>query len=261
MNTLVWGLYWHEKELSIYKFNNKFWTYINYYRLSIKHAKDLGYDCHFYLSENIQKYFTDLNINLHIVDFLTPTFYDSINFYILETEHSTCPILDGDIIMYRRLPELNADVIYDMPETNSWDWLYEFWVSHINDRGIKDIIPEWTGKKRNRIINIGLLQIKNTELLNLYKKRWNDFRVYIESNIDNLKYKGDTVNTIEYTTMASQYILTELVDYYNYTHLEYKSLNRIEDKPIYKHFVGTQKFTNNLVPYDKIITFKTESIL
>ena len=261
MNILTWGLYWHDNELSIYKFPNKFWTYINYYRLSLKHAIDLGYECKLFISKNILEYFEDLDIEIILVPELTPTFYDSINFYILNSEYRNCPILDGDIILYRRLPEMNADLVYEMPETNSWEWLYEFWVDHINTRDIHKIIPEWTGTKRSRIVNIGLLHVKNNELLDLYYKRWNDFRVYIENNKNSLKYKGDKIDTVEYTTMASQYILTELVEYYGYTALDYKSLNRTESLPFYKHYVGVQKFTNNLVPYDKLLTFKKQTLL
>jgi hypothetical protein len=261
MNTLVWGLFWHDKELPIYKFPNKFWTYINYYRLSIKHAIDLGYECKFFLSRNILEYFSDLNVELIEVPELTPTFYDSINFHILNSEYRNCPILDGDIILYRRLPEVEADLVYEMPETNSWEWLYEFWVNYINSTDILKIIPEWTGKKRNRIINIGLLHIKNNNLLDLYYKRWNDFRIYIENNKSSLEYKHVNFDTVEYTTMASQYILTELVDYYNYTIIDYKSMNRVEASPYYKHYVGTQKFTNNLVPYDRLLIFKEQTLL
>ena len=261
MNTLVWGLYWHEDQLPIYKFDNKFWTYINYYRLSIHSAKNLGYECHLYLSSNIVKYFEDMNINLHEVPSLSSTFYDSINFYILETEHKNCPIIDGDIILYRRLPDLNADLIYEMPETNSWNWLYEFWVNEISNKNIQSIIPEWTGDRRSRIVNIGLLYIKNNKLIELYNKRWNDFRIYIENNKSNIKYKSDISSTVEYTAMASQYILTEIVEYHKFTSQDYKSINRVESTPFYKHYVGTQKFTNNLVPYDKLITFNSNNLL
>lgn len=261
MNTLVWGLYWHDNELPIYKFPNKFWTYINYYRLSIKHALDLGYDCKLFLSSNIIEHFLDLEVELITVPSLTPTFYDSINFYILNSKYRNCPILDGDIILYRRLPEVDADLIYEMPETNSWEWLYEFWVNHINTRDILQIIPEWTGKKRTRLINIGLLHIKNNELLDLYYKRWNDFRVFVEQNKQTLMYKNTNIDTVEYTTMASQYILTELVDFYGYSAVDYKSMNRVESLPFYKHFVGTQKFTNNLVPYDRLLIFKDQSVI
>ena len=253
MNTLLWGLFLPDTPVNIYNFDNKFWTYINYYRLSIKTASDLGYDCHFYINKEVEKYFDDLNVTLHIIDELNHTFYDSINFYIFETEHKDKLILDGDIILRKRLPEIEADVVYEMKETNSWEWLYEFWVDEITKRGIKDIMPEWTGKKYLQLINIGAIQIQNDEFRELYLKRWNDFRKYIENNRDNLNYKFTKGDTVEYTTLASQYIITELVEHYN--------IKAVDLKPFkaYKHYVGKQKFTNNLVPYDKVLIFNNKA--
>jgi len=255
MKVLTWGLYLPEHNVNIYNFDNKFWTYINYYRLSIKTASDMGYDCHLYLNKEICKYYEDLNVTLHVINNLNTTFYDAVNFYILEREHKNELILDGDIILTGKLPEIEADVVYEMKETHSWEWLYEFWVDEINKTDIKEIIPEWSGKKYSQLINIGAIQIQNEDFRKLYLNRWNDFRVFVETNVDKLGYKVTPLDTVEYTTLASQYIITELVKYYD--------LKAVDLKPfqVYKHYVGEQKFKNGLVPYDKVLNFKNKAAL
>lgn len=252
---LVWGLYLPTTPINIYQFDNKFWAYINYHRLSIKIASDMGYDCHLYLNKEICKYYQDLNVTLHIVDKLKTTFFDAITFYILDTEHKNDLILDGDIILNKKIPDIKADIVYEMKETHSWEWLYEFWVNALTDIGINDIIPEWTGKKYTQIINIGAIQIQNNKFRGIYLERWKTLRDFINKNIDNLPYKGTDKNPVEYTTVAAQYLLTELANYYNMHTIDLKPLK------VYKHYVGTQKFTNNLVPYDRILVFTNENLI
>lgn len=254
MKRLIWGLYLPKTPVKIYQFDNKFWTYINYYRLSIKTASDIGHECHLYINIEIEKYFKDLNVNIHIVHELDTTFYDAINFHIFNTEHKNDLILDGDIILKKEIPEIKADIIYEMKETNSWKWLYEFWVNSLNKLDIKKLIPEWTGKRYIQIINIGAIQIKNEEFRKLYLDRWVSLRDYINENIDTVPFKFEKGDTVEYTTLASQYLITELAHHYDMKCIDLKP------KKLYKHYVGTQKFENNLVPYDKLITFN-ESVI
>lgn len=245
-NSLSWGLFWHKDPLEIYNFDNKFWTYINYYRLAIKSAFDLGYTCNLFINKEIREYFVDLDVNIHIVDNLTRSFYDAINFYIFDTSYGGDLILDGDIILKKKLPEIQADVVYEMKETNSWDWLYADQIQKLKQYDLSKIVPEWTGNKYLQIINIGAIQIQNEELRKLYVKRWNDFRKFIEENED---------DPLWYTTAASQYLITELVREYNYSSVDLKPYR------VYKHYVGTQKFENNLVPYNKLLKFNKESII
>lgn len=246
MKSLSWGLFWHKDPLEVYTFDNKFWTYINYYRLAIKSAMDLGYECNLFVNKEIEEYFIDLNPNIQIVEKLTRTFYDAINFYILDSSYSNTLILDGDIILKKKLPEIQADVVYEMKETNSWDWLYAKQINKLKKYDLSKIIPEWTGNKYLQIINIGAIQIQNKELRELYLKRWNDLRQFIESNEQ---------DHVWFTAAASQYLLTELVREYNYKAVDLKPFK------VYKHYVGTQKFENDLVPYDKLLKFNKESII
>ncbi len=261
-NTLVWGMYLGENKIQdIVNQTKWFWTYINYHRLSIKRALDLDYQCHIYISENIKGYFEDLNVTIHIVTNLNSPFFDFITNYILKSEHRNCYIIDGDLILYKRLPELSSSIIFERLETNVWNALYEPYVDSLNKLNINRIIPEWTGRKYTHLINIGILKIKDNQFLKTYLSRWDEFKTFVETNKTELFYTNDTINTGEYTIIGAQYLLTELVNYYNLGCLELNSINYTTDTPYYVHYMGKQKFTNGLVPYNGILQFNELNIL
>jgi hypothetical protein len=261
-NTLIWGMYLGENRIHDIEGQTKwFWTYINYHRLSIKKALDLNYQCHIYISENIKKYFKDLNVTIHIVTNLNFTFFDFITNFILKSEHNNCYIIDGDLILNKRLPELSSSIIFERLETNVWNALYEPYVNCLNKLNINTIIPEWTGKKYTHLINIGILKIKDNEFLKTYLDRWDAFKAFVELNKTELFYTNDTINTNEYTIIGAQYLLTELVNYYNLEYLELNSFNYTTTTPYYVHYMGKQKFTNGVVPYNSMLQFEDLNIL
>jgi len=261
-NTLVWGMYLGENRIQDSMNQTKwFWTYINYHRLSIKKALDLNYQCHIYINENIKEHFEDLNVTIHIVENLNSTLFDFITNYILKGEHKNCYIIDGDLILNKRLPELSSSIIFERLETNVWDKLYKRYVDSLNKLNINTNIPEWTGEKYTHLINIGILKINNNEFLKTYLDRWDTFKEFIETNKTKLFYRNNTINTNEYTIIGAQYLLTELVNYYKLDYLELNKINYNNSKPYYIHYMGEQKFTNGIVPYNDIIQFKKFNIV
>jgi hypothetical protein len=261
-NTLVWGMYLGENRIQDILDQTKwFWTYINYHRLSIKKALDLNYECHIYISENIKQYFEDLNVTIHIVTNLNSTFFDFISNYILKSEHKNCYIIDGDLILNKRLPELSSNIIFERLETNVWNALYKPYVDSLNKLNINTIIPEWTGKKYTKLINIGILKIKDNLFLKTYLDRWDAFKSFVEFNKTELFYTNDTINTNEYTIIGAQYLLTELVNHYRLDYLELNNINYNTNIPYYIHYMGKQKFKNGLVPYSGILQFNEMNIL
>lgn len=260
-NTLVWGLIWDLNNINNSKNIKKFWTYINYHRLSIKRALDLDYNCHIYLSKNIEEYFKDLNVKIHVVPELNSTFFDFITNYILKSEHKNCYIVDGDLVLNKKLPNIKSEIICERLETNVWNSLYEPYVNSINKLNIKKIIPEWTGKKYSQLINIGILKIENNEFIETYLNRWDKFKSFIVEQQNLLYYKSEVIDTTEYTIIGAQYLLTELVHHYSLKCVELNSINYNIDIPYYNHYMGKQKFTNGLVPYESILQFKELNIL
>jgi hypothetical protein len=261
-NTLIWGMYLGENRIHDIEGQTKwFWTYINYHRLSIKRALDLNYNCHIYISENIKEYFKDLNVKIHIVPELNSPFFDFITNYILKSEHKNCHIIDGDLILYKRLPHIKSEIICERLETNVWNSLYEPYVNSINKLNIKTIIPEWTGKKYSQLINIGILKIENNNFIDIYLNRWEKFKSFTIEHKNDLYYKNKVVNVTEYTIIGAQYLLTELVNYHNLEYIELNSVNYTTDTPYYVHYMGKQKFTNGVVPYNGILRFEELNIL
>lgn len=257
----MWGLIWNPNNINHINNNIGFWTYINYHRLSIKHALDLNYQCHIYISKNIEEHFKDLNVAIHIVPELNSSFFDYITNYILKSEHKNCYIIDGDLILYKRLPDIQSEIICERLETNVWNSLYEPYVNSINKLNIKTIIPEWTGMKYSQLINIGILKIKDNKFLKTYLSKWDIFKTFIETHKNELYYRNNKINLSEYTIIGAQYLLTELVNYYNLEYLELNSVNYTTDTPYYVHYMGKQKFTNGVVPYNGILQFKELNIL
>lgn len=237
-NKLVWAFY-HVEDKS-----EKFFTYINFNRLSIKRASSLGYKCKLITPEFLFKYFNDLDLELEEFNSSYSHFFDYTKHYILTNEKEPYIVIDGDLILNSRLPDLEADLIYEKPEVNNWSSMYEKYVNDCSNNDIKDIIPEWTGNKRLEIINIGLINLLNSELKELYLDRWSKFRMFIEShNFDNL---------VDYAITGSQYLLTEILDYHKFTAIDYR---RNSNKNTYKHYLGNAKFNRSFIPKDKLLVF------
>jgi len=253
LNKLVWGIYFDDVKNIYIKNNNdvtkKFYTLVNFHRLSIVRAIKLGYECVLYCPPNLFQYFNDLNVTLKEVPNLGIILFDYVKNYILKNEKGNYLIIDGDLILNSRLPNIKSDLLYEKNEINSWNFFYKTQVETLNKLGIRDIIKEWTGNKRNQIINIGLFQINNKDFKELCTDRWDLVKKFIEINI------GET--TTQYTVAAGQYLITELVDYYQIETKEFKS-SCIPNT--YIHYMGSSKFEKTFIPHNKILSFK-ESII
>lgn len=247
-NRLIWGLYFDEHSEHI-NLNGtvpsiRFYTFINLHRLSINHAKTLGYDCSIYIPPHLHKYFDDLGIEVKNVTYGGNNFFDYVKNYILKVELGEYIIIDGDLILNKRLPSLSAHLLYEKQEPQSWKLFYRDEVNNLNRLGIHNIIPEWTGKKRLDIVNIGLLSVENEEFKNIWLDRWDKVKFFVESNI--------TTNQIRYTPIAAQYMLTELIEYYNVDTKDFKTLSL---PSTYTHYSGESKFTSSIVPDNRILKF------
>lgn len=252
MNKLVWGFYFDDiNDIELEKDNStktKFYTLVNFHRLSINKAKLIGYECYLYTPKYLHKYFYDLNINLKDIPNVGNIIFDYVKNYILKVEKGDYLIIDGDLILNNRLPNLTADLLYEKNEVRSWNEFYNNQVILLNKKGIGDIIPEWSGKKYNQIINIGLFQIYNNEFKKICIDRWDTIKEFIEKEIG---FESG------YTTVAGQYIITELVNYYKPHTKDFKSLS---PKDTYIHYMGDIKFEKKFIPHDRILILKQSII-
>jgi hypothetical protein len=239
INKLIWGLYFEDEDL-----NQNLYTLINFHRLSITNANKLGYDCVLYTPHYLHKYFTDLTVKLVDIPKVGNVFFDYVKNYILKVEKGMYFIIDGDLILNQRLPTINADLIYEKKEPQSWELFYKNEVETLTNLGIGDIIPEWTGKKRFDILNIGLVYVKEDNFKEIWIDRWDKVKHFVETNIKE--------NQSSYTPIAAQYMLTELVDYYK---LDVKDFKTNSSKDTYIHYMGNVKNTISFIPTNKILTF------
>ena len=253
INKLVWGLYVDYETCEGIDNNqdikSKFYTLVNFHRLSITNANKLGYECCIYTPKHLHKYFSDLKVRIVDVPRVGNAFFDYIKNYILKTEKGEYLIIDGDLILNQRLPSIDADLLYEKKESQSWDTFYKTQVDTLTNLGIGDVVKEWTGKKRFDITNIGLLYIKNEQFKSIYIDRWDKIKNFIESNIEDGYW--------DYTQIGAQYMLAELIDYYKLNTKDFKSES---SKNTYIHYMGNDKNTTSFIPIDKVLTFNQSFI-
>lgn len=240
MTKLLWAFFSKEGE------SDRFITYINLNRLSIKRALDLGYHCTIITNKDLFKYFLDLDVSLDSFNEHYTPFFDYTKHYALKNYTKDYIIIDGDLMLKDLLPEVKADLVFEKYEVNNWKSMYKKYVDFCSLNDIKQIIPEWTGNKRHQIFNIGLLNIQNDELREIYLDRWYKFRTFIDSfNLN---------DRLMYAITGSQYLLTELVEYHKFTSKDYRTST---EQSTYLHYLGERKFTSNIVPSDKLLTFNS----
>lgn len=217
---------------------HKFEVIKSYYINSINSAKKLGYKIEIYTNTNIFNDYVD--ISHHINNEFT--FWDGFKTLPL-LENTNGVLVDGDIIFDSKLPQLSNDTDLYFDGWESWLDLYSKCVIELDELGIKDIIPEWESIPQ-RVINIGLLKINNSELRDLYLDRWYKMYKFCNQHKNNMKY------FYMCCTIASQYLLTLLSKNY-----KIKNISNRLGKPngYYTHFVGQQKYNSNPPSINKSI--------
>ena len=216
--------------------SHRFEVIKSYYINSIKSAKKYGHATEIYTNTNIFDEYVDVSNYINT----TFTFWDGFKTLPLLDKNNGV-LIDGDIIFHWKLPEFKSDVDLYFDGWESWIDLYSKCVNELTYLGIGDIIPEWENVPQ-RVINIGLLKINNSELRNLYLDRWYKMYQFCNDNKHNMEY------FYMCCTITSQYLLTLLSKNYKIENLS----NRL-GKPNYHytHFVGQQKYNSNPISTEK----------
>ena len=214
-------------------------AYINYYRKSIKSALNLDYSIDFYVSGDLLYNFRDLKINLHTVDNINSGLFDFLKAEVLIERSDDIMLVDGDIDFHKPIPITDHDLIYDFKcitaegdkyddirKDKTWNVYYKPFVNSLTELGIGKVIPEWTGERLDFIHNIGVLYFNNPHLKNTYTDRWAKFNEFINYNI-----KDKT----PYTAIGAQYLLSEIINYHNFSSIEV-------EEGCYSHYLGIDKF-------------------
>jgi hypothetical protein len=222
---------------------------INFYRLSIYKAKELGYYTVIYVDKKSEKYFIDLVDEIILVDdeSVYKKAWDYLKIYVLENRNDEFILIDGDVILNKKLPDFDADIIVDTLEDGNWEIEYLETINQLKDANINSIIDIWDNKKV-LVINAGILYFKNDELKKIYVQNWKRLYNWVIS-------KDIEVNYIILTMVLTQYLLTILS---NHLKMKIQPINKymFEKSEYYTHYFGIHKFESNLVPTDILIKFE-----
>jgi hypothetical protein len=222
---------------------------INFYRLSIYKAKELGYYTIIYVDKKSDKYFIDLVDEVILVNdkYDYKKAWDYLKIYVLENRNDEFILIDGDVILNKKLPDFDVDIIVDTLEDGNWEIEYLETINQLKDANINSIINFWDNKKVF-VINAGILFFKNNVLKKQYVKNWKQL-------YDWVILKNIEVNFTFLTMVLSQYLLTILSNNLN---MKIKPINKymFEKSEYYTHYFGIHKFESNLVPNDKLIKFQ-----
>lgn len=248
---LIWT--YNGKPVTIDKNPYKTIVRVNFYITSISIAKRMGYRVVMYCDRQSTKYFEEFVDEIYILPQYQTPFWDSYKIDVLEKETGEYCLIDGDILLHNKLPDMTDDLTIDCFEIKTFKKYYKPTIDLLTDLGVKEVIPEWENREQD-MINHGIMCFQNENFKQLYLERWKRYGRFVEDNISK-------ITDMTYASLASQYILVTLMN--ANPQWKVKNLSNKLGKPneYYTHFAGDMKFENPRVPTDKIITYKNKVII
>lgn len=213
-------------------FDKKLKRYIESYRISIHNSTKLGYGCEIYCDKISEQFFSDLDIKINIIDVGINGLFDNVKAYVYTKRKDDFILIDGDLFLMKRLPKLDGDIIVEKYES-IYHMVYKNPVNHLNTTNVSKVVPEWKGNFNNHTVNTGLLYIKNKEIRDIYTKRCFELEKYIMD--------GNYDNRLNYHATCAQYLLSEIINYYNLKCIDFESNS---EPNTYYHLPGSQKLKN-----------------
>ena len=213
-------------------FDTRLKRYVECYRTSMYNSIKLGYECELYCDKKSKKYFSDLNVKINIIEKDINGLFDNVKAYVYTKRNDDFILIDGDVFLMKRLPELTGDILIEKYEA-IYHLLYRPTVNYLNSINVGDVIPEWVGNPNQHTINAGLLYIKNKQIKDIYSKRCFELQNFIMN--------GNYDNRFEYHATCAQYLLSEIINYYN---LECKDFQKNSEPNTYYHIAGIGKLKN-----------------
>jgi hypothetical protein len=212
-----------------------------FYKLSITTAKKLGYHTIIYTNSthsHIFKPYVDEIITVE--DYEGSPLFDSFKIKVLEDRNDDFYLIDGDVILNSRIPEMDVDITFDAYEAEFWKHTYGDQIKELLKLNINDTLPIFNEKAEkifngeDKIFNCGLLRITNKKLKDVYVDYWKRFNSFVKTN-------GQLLNK-DQTLVAGQYILTMIAKEMDST---VYPLSKIlgEENDYYRHYVGKIKFS------------------
>jgi hypothetical protein len=193
------------------------------------------------------EYFKDyVNEIIELNDYENSILTDSFKIKVLEERDDDFCLIDGDVILKNKLPNLESVIMFDTYEIGNWNKEYKSTVNKLSNLGIVNIIPFWEGKRLN-VINCGLLKISDRNLKESYVKFWKKYNNWIKD-----KFENNSLNLYSVTMVGAQYLLTLIVEYKS---IKGTCLNKTmgEIGSYYTHYFGDIKYKTPIVPTDQLI--------
>jgi hypothetical protein len=221
---------------------------LNYYIHSITKAKELGYYTIIYCNKSSAKYFDGLVDECIVIPTYEDTpLWDGIKTHPIEHRNDEFCLIDGDIILHKRLPDFKTDIVFEVLEAGNWEKDYEETVIKLDKLGIGKIIPEWN-PNRILIANSGILYVNNNEFKSRYVDGWKSINNFVKLHLDE-------INTFQASLIAGQLFFTLLM---NKMGVSNKPISEFlgHDNGYYTHFYGGTKFKNPITKYNSYILEK-----
>ena len=248
---------------------------VNYYIHSITCAKELGYYTIVYTLEESKKYFEHIADEVILTESENSPLFDWIKIKVLESRADKYCLIDGDLILHERLPEVTTDIIIDCLEEEVWNG-YAKAINLLTTLNIKEKLNIWTAEKLD-VFNCGILYIGNEEFKQLYIRTWKAYNEFVKENLESFSksFESDllqgfsrtealpnnTATVYHATAVGAQYLLTLLAKTtgISYTVLQPK-LNKKGE--YYKHYSGAEKYKPlNPIPFKVFKEDKVKSII
>jgi hypothetical protein len=228
-------------------------TIINYYIHSIQTAKKLGYNTIIYT--NMSNPFIGVADKIVEVDIVEDSsVWVNLKLKVLEERNDDFCLIDPDVILKDRLPQISEGIMFDTYEIGNWNTEYKNQLIQLNELGITDCFPFWKSEQRP-VINCGLLYINSKSLKDSFVKNWQIYRKWLLENTT-----SDSINIDSAAMIGEEYLITLLSESMGIAHYP---LNKYmgEDGRYHIHHFGKQKMVNPIVPTDYImIPNKTKKI-
>ena len=229
----------------IVRLNSKKITIINYYIHSITEAKKLGY--HTIIYTNLPEYFSE--IADEVIDTTIQedsSVWVNLKLKVMEQRNDEYCLIDPDVILRKRLPQIEDGVMFDTYEMGNWDVEYAEQIQQLKDLGIESVFSFWDSKKRP-VINCGILYIKSKLLKDEFVKNWQVYRKWLRDNTT-----SDMINIDSAAMIGEEYLITLLSETLNIQkHPVNEYMGQIGE--YYTHHFGIRKFINPIVPTEYIL--------
>lgn len=225
-------------------------TIINYYIHSITTAKKLGYNTIIYT--NMTEPFIGVANEVIDIDIIEDSsVWVNLKLKVLEERTDDFCLIDPDVILKDRLPEIEEGIMFDTYEIGNWDREYKTQINQLKDLGIEEQFDFWRSE-RMPVINCGILYIKSKELKDEFVRNWKIYRKWLLDNTT-----PDMIDIDSAAMIGEEFLITLLSEklcVQRYPLNEYMG----QDGRYHIHHFGVRKFTNPIVPTDRIITITTD---